>query len=103
MQFDALRETLLKGGFAPRHVRRYVRELDEHLDDLTAQQRQAGYDAEDAAIRARARLGNNTELACAMLEQKRFRSLAARAPWAVGPAGTEIRRGRLPSIGPCGA
>ena len=38
MRFEALREVLLKGGVAPRHVRRYVRELDEHLDDLTAQQ-----------------------------------------------------------------
>jgi hypothetical protein len=83
MRFDALRESLLKGGVAPRHVRRYVRELSEHLDDLTAQQRAAGYDGDDAAIRARARLGSDTELASAMLEQKQFRSLAACAPWLV--------------------
>lgn len=83
MRFDLLRETLLKGGIAPRHVRRYLTELSEHLDDLTAQQREAGYDGEDAAIRARARLGGDAELAGAMLEQKQFRSLAARAPWAV--------------------
>jgi hypothetical protein len=83
MRFEDLRETLLKGGVAPRHVRRYVRELDEHLDDLAAQQRAAGYDGEDAAIRARAQLGSDEELAGAMLEQKQFRSLTARAPWAV--------------------
>lgn len=83
MRFKALRESLLKGGVAPRHVRRYLAELSEHLDDLTAQQREAGYDAEDAAFRARARLGSDAELAGAMLEQKQFRSLAARAPWAV--------------------
>jgi hypothetical protein len=83
MPFDAVAETLLKGGTAPRHVRRYVRELDEHLDDLTAQQCEAGYNAEDAVVRARARLGSNAELASAMLEQKQFRALAARAPWAV--------------------
>jgi hypothetical protein len=83
MRFDALRESLLKGGIAPRHVRRYMAELSEHLDDLIAQQRKAGFDAEDAAIRARAKLGSDTELAYAMLEQKQFRSLAARAPWAV--------------------
>ena len=83
MRFEALREVLLKGGIAPRHVRRYLAELSEHLDDLTAQQREAGYDAQDAAIRARARLGSDTELAHAMLEQKQFRSLAARIPWAV--------------------
>jgi hypothetical protein len=59
MPFDAVAETLLKGGIAPRHVRRYVRELAEHLDDLTAQQRAAGYDREGAASRARARLGDD--------------------------------------------
>jgi hypothetical protein len=83
LAFDNLRERLLLGGVAPRHVRRYLRELNEHLDDLTREQRDAGYDGEDAAIRARARLGGDEELASAMLAQKRFRSWAARAPWAV--------------------
>lgn len=82
MQFDTLRETLLAGGIAPRHVRRYLAELSEHLDDLTAQQRAAGFDVEDAAIRARARLGDDGELAAAMLARKQFHSLAVRAPWA---------------------
>lgn len=83
MPFDTLRETLLKGGIAPRHVRRYLRELDDHLGDLTEQQRASGYDGEDAAIRARARLGEDSELATAMLARREFRALAARAPWAV--------------------
>lgn len=83
MQFEALREILLRGGVAPRHVRRYLAELTEHLEDLTAQQRAAGYDGEDAAIRARARLGEDGELAAAMLEQKSLRSITARAPWLV--------------------
>jgi len=83
MPFEALAEDLLKGGVAPRHVRRYVRELDEHLDDLTAQQRAAGYDGEDAAIRARARLGDDAELVRAMLEQPGLRSWPARLPWLV--------------------
>ena len=83
MPFEALAETLLKGGIAPRHVRRYVRELGEHLEDLTAQQRAAGYDGEDAASRARARLGDDAELAQAMLEQPGMRSWSARLPWLV--------------------
>src|SRR5476651_1843822 len=83
MPFDAVAETLLKGGIAPRHVRRYVRELDEHLDDMTAEQRAAGFDAEDGAIRARARLGDDAELAQAMLEQPGMRSWPARLPWLV--------------------
>ena len=83
MPFDAVAETLLRGGIAPRHVRRYVRELDEHLDDLMAQQRASGYDGEDAVLRARARLGDDAELAQAMLEQPGMRSLATRLPWLV--------------------
>src|ERR1700759_336913 len=83
MPFEAVTEQLLKGGVAPRHVRRYVRELDEHLDDLTAQQRASGYDGEDAAIRARARLGDDGELAQAMLEQPGMTSWPGRLPWLV--------------------
>lgn len=83
MPFDAVAETLLKGGIAPRHVRRYVSELSEHLEDLTAEQRAAGFDAEDAANRARARLGDDAELAQAMLEQPGMRSWPARLPWLV--------------------
>ena len=83
MPFEALAETLLKGGIAPRHVRRYVRELEEHLDDLTAQQRASGCDREDAAALARARLGEDAELATAMLQQPGMRSWPARLPWLV--------------------
>jgi hypothetical protein len=100
--FDNLAETLLKGGIAPRHVRRYMAELREHLDDLTAQQHAAGFGAEDAAIRARALLGSDNELSAAMLERKQFRSWAARAPWAIFmllPPFTAIAIGML-FIGP---
>ncbi|MGA7713497.1 MAG: hypothetical protein WCA81_16470 [Rhizomicrobium sp.] len=81
--FEALCERLLRAGIAPRHVRRYERELGEHLDDLTAMQKCRGYDDEDAAIRARALLGTDDELADAMTACKQFRSLAARLPWLV--------------------
>jgi hypothetical protein len=83
MRFDGLRETLLKGGVAPRHVHRYLAELSAHLADLTDEQRKLGYEGDDAALRARALLGEDRELAAAMLEQKSLRSLPARAPWLV--------------------
>ena len=83
MRFEGLREILLKGGVAPRHVRRYLAELSEHLDDLTEKQRAQGYEGEDAQLRARALLGEDRELAAAMLEQKSLRSLPARAPWLI--------------------
>jgi hypothetical protein len=101
-QFNDLAESLLKGGVAPRHVRRYLAELREHLADLTAEQRASGYDETDADIRARALLGSDRELAAAMLEQKQFRSWTARAPWAAFtllPPFTAIAIGML-FIGP---
>ena len=83
MRFEALKETLMKAGIAPRHVARYLRELDDHLADLTAAQREAGHDEETARFRAQALLGGDSELAAAMLAQPRFKSLPARAPWLV--------------------
>ena len=83
MPFDTVAETLLKGGIAPRHVRRYIGELCDHLEDGIAQQKAAGFDDEDARIRARALLGDDRELTAAMLEQTRFRSWPARLPWLV--------------------
>jgi hypothetical protein len=82
-EFEALRETLLREGVAPRHVRRYLVELRDHLADLTARERASGHDAKDAAIRARAALGDDQTLSRAMLERPGSRSLCARAPWAV--------------------
>jgi hypothetical protein len=83
MPFDAVTETLLKGGIAPRHVRRYVGELTDHLEDLTERQKAAGFDEADARIRARALLGDDRELTAAMLEQPRFKSWPARLPWLI--------------------
>ena len=83
MRFETLRETLLKGGAAPRHVRRYIAELEDHLDDLAARQRAEGHDAAHALVRARALLGDDRELSAAMLEEPCFRALSFRAPWLV--------------------
>lgn len=83
MPFDDLRERLLRAGVAPRHVRRYLAELSDHLDDLVQNQRDAGYDLETATIRARAWLGDDDDLATAMLDRPALRALPARAPWLV--------------------
>jgi hypothetical protein len=85
MRFEALRETLLRAGVAPRRVKRYLAELQDHLADLTAQERAAGYDEEDASIRARAMLGSEAELAEGWLTDPRLKSVTARASWAVFP------------------
>jgi hypothetical protein len=43
-RFDRLSERLLRAGIAPRHVRRYVRELSDHFDDLCEMRRGAARD-----------------------------------------------------------
>lgn len=80
---DEIRERLLRGGVAPRHVRRYVSELADHLADLTAEEERAGRRRADAELAALARLGSIDALTQAMTERRHLRSWSARAPWAV--------------------
>lgn len=88
-QFRDLREQLLRAGVAPRHVRRYLRELGEHFADLTAEELRAGRTPAEAEAAAIARLGSADGLAQAMMRQPALRAWSTRAPWAVvglGPA-----------------
>ena len=81
--FDRLSDRLLRAGIAPRHVRRYVRELSDHFEDLVSEEKAGGAGRELAETRALSRLGNDDDLAEAMLARPELRSLAARYPWAV--------------------
>lgn len=82
MPFRELRERLLRAGVAPRHVRRYLAELRDHLSDLTAEEERGGLSRADAASAALARLGSTEALAAAMLDKPQLRAWSARAPWA---------------------
>lgn len=81
--FNELRERLLRAGVAPRHVRRYLNELTDHLADLRAEEERAGRNRADAESAAMMRLGRMDDLAQAMIEQRQFRSWCVRAPWAM--------------------
>ena len=81
--FFELHERLLRAGIAPRHVRRYVAELTDHLSDLTAEEQSHGLSPTAARTAALLRLGSTDDLAAAMLAQPQFQSLTAHAPWAV--------------------
>jgi len=81
--FDRLSERLLAAGIAPRHVRRYVRELSDHFDDLVREESEGGASRELAQTRALSRLGHESDLAEAMLARPELRSLTSRFPWAV--------------------
>jgi hypothetical protein len=82
-RFDRLSERLLRAGIAPRHVRRTVRELSDHFDDLVCEEKADGAARELAETRALSRLGHDEDLAQAMLARPELRSLTARYPWAV--------------------
>jgi hypothetical protein len=86
--FGELQERLLRAGVAPRHVRRYVKELSDHLADLTAEEERAGRGHTDAEAAALARLGSEDELAKAMIARREFQAWSARAPWAVFGCGS---------------
>jgi hypothetical protein len=85
--FEPLRERLLSAGVPPSRVRRYLRELADHYEDLLAEEEESGKQGGIARAAAFARLGGIDDLAAAMTSQSRFRSLAARAPWAFFPGG----------------
>ncbi len=80
---DELRERLLRAGVAPRHVRRYLTELNEHLDDLRAEEERAGRSRFEAEAAALSRLGSMDVLAEAMIGRRQLQSWSARAPWAI--------------------
>ena len=87
-QFHELRERLLRAGVAPRHVRRYLGELADHLADLTEEEQRAGRNLIEARSAALVRLGKTEDLARAFLEQRQFQSWSARAPWVMCWTGT---------------
>jgi hypothetical protein len=82
-RFDQLRERLLRAGIAPRHVRRYVTELQDHFDDLVREETDKGLTGGAAEQAAHARLGSDEELSTVMLARPDLRSVTARFPWAV--------------------
>jgi hypothetical protein len=81
--FNELRERLLRAGVAPRHVRRYLTELADHLADLRVEEEGAGRGRAEAESAALIRLGSTDNLAKAMIGQRQFQAWSARAPWAV--------------------
>jgi hypothetical protein len=79
-QFEALRERLLRAGIAPRHVERFVRELEEHYEDVLAEELRRTATRADAERIAWVRLGSEEALAQSVLSKSELRSIAARHP-----------------------
>lgn len=86
-----LKVRLLRGGVAPRHVKRTLRELRHHLADLEQCALAAGLSPEKAAAQAREQIGDREQIVQATLARPELKSWAYRCPWAV--------YGILPAVG----
>lgn len=82
-QFEQLRERLLRAGVAPRHVRRYLRELRDHYDDAIQGELGKGADRAAAEGSAASRLGNLDHLVESALALPELQSWSRRWPWAI--------------------
>jgi hypothetical protein len=82
-QLELLGERLLHAGVAPRHVRRYLRELRDHYDDAIQEKLREGADRATAEESASKRLGEPDHLVESALAQPELLSWSRRWPWAV--------------------
>jgi hypothetical protein len=79
-RFESLRLELLRSGVAARYVERTIVELGEHYTDLESAELAAGYRGEEAARAARAALGNEREIAAAILARPELLTFSTRWP-----------------------
>lgn len=81
--YQALSLELLRGGIAPRRVRRIVHELRGHFLDLHVAALDQGMSQSEADAWAAAKLGNDGEVAREILSRPELQSWASRWPWAI--------------------
>lgn len=81
--FSYLTARLLRGGIAPRRVRRIVGELRDHFHDLRTDALADGMNDTEAAIWACSRLGSEQQVVDETLARPDLRSWSARWPWAI--------------------
>lgn len=75
-----IRETLMQGGVAYRHVKRLLGELKDHHEDLRLEAMRHGADEQQARLQADARLGDPQLLVDEMLQRPELKSLGYRYP-----------------------
>ncbi len=82
-QFSELRRHLLRGGVAPKHVKRTIKELRHHFLDLEGKALDEGLPPEDAAAQAAEQLGDQELILEGVLARPELRSWAHRWAWAI--------------------
>lgn len=78
--FSSLHSTLLRGGMAPRHAKRAIKEMRQHLADLEADALGEGLTPEEAESRAQQTLGEKDEIARQFLARPELISWSHRYP-----------------------
>ena len=78
--FSELRHSLLASGVAPRHIRRMLIELHDHLDDLQREALGKGCDPFQAHDRALRAIGDPRLLATRIIERPELRTWVYRYP-----------------------
>ncbi len=78
--FKQFRSELMQAGIAPRHIRRTLLELQDHLDDLVEAELASGCNATTARQRASHEMGNLTDVAIAMRACPELQCWAYRYP-----------------------
>ncbi len=89
-QLETLGERLLRSGIAPRHVRRYLRELRDHYDDAVQGELQKGANRAAAEEVAANHLGDPERLLQSALARPELHSTVARYPRLVLGAGPTL-------------
>ena len=80
VNFAKLENRLFESGVSPRHVRRIVMELEDHLDDLRTEALKRGLDNEEAIATSLARLGSQEDIAERMLSDVDLKAWIYRYP-----------------------
>jgi hypothetical protein len=83
LDLTGLRMRLLRGGVAPKHVNRTLKELRHHYADLERQALSEGLSQTDAAAQAVQQLGDPKLIIEAALARPELRSWAYRWPWLI--------------------
>jgi hypothetical protein len=76
----SLNRRLYEAGIATRHIKRTITELEDHFEDLVAEQTGAGLVIRDAEQAALQRLGTTDDLVAAMRLQPELRCWGFRYP-----------------------
>jgi hypothetical protein len=83
LDLPGLRMRLLRGGVAPKHVKRTLKELMHHFADLEQKALSEGLSQSDAAAQAAEQLGDPKLIIEEALARPELRSWAYRWPWGI--------------------